>query len=79
MCGFSIWTLLLTVGILLVFATIGIGCIINPDWGIKHFGQALRRGGELLTKWNRIGLQFVGLAFGGFAVYLLYVLLRGCY
>lgn len=79
MCGSSIWTLLLTVGILLVFATIGIGCIINLDWGIKHFGQALRRGGELLTAWNRIGLQFVGLAFGGFAVYLLYVLLRGCY
>jgi hypothetical protein len=79
-CGFtSIWTLLLTFAIVLVFAAIGIGCIINPDWGIKHFGQSLRRGGELLTEWNRIGLQFVGLAFGGFAVYLLYVLLRGCY
>jgi hypothetical protein len=79
-CGFtSNWTLLLTVATLLVFAAIGIGCIINPDWGIKHFGQSLRRGGELLTEWNRIGLQFVGLAFGGFAVYLLYVLLRGCY
>ena len=80
MCGFaSIWTLILTVAILLVFAAIGIGCVINPDWGIKHFGQSLRRGGELLTEWNRIGIQFVGLAFGGFAVYLLYVVLRGCY
>jgi hypothetical protein len=79
-CGFtSIWTLILAVAILLVFAAIGIGCIINPDRGIKHFGQSLRRGGELLTEWNRIGIQFAGLAFGGFAVYLLYVLLRGCY
>jgi hypothetical protein len=79
-CGFtSIWTLILTVAILLAFAAIGIGCIIKPDWGIKHFGQSLRRGGELLTEWNRIGIQFVGFAFGGCAVYLLYVLLRGCY
>jgi len=65
--------------ILLVFAAIGIGCIIKPEWGIKLLGQSLRRGGELLTEANWIGIQFGGLAFGGFAVYLLYVLLRGCY
>jgi len=66
----------LTVAILLVFAVIGIGCIIKPDWGIKHFGQSLRRGGELLTEWNRLGFQIAGAIFAGFAIYLLYVLFR---
>jgi len=62
---------------LVAFAGIGIGHIFKPDYFMKRSG--VRKGGELLTEWNRISLQFVGLAFGGFAVYLLYVLLRGCY
>jgi hypothetical protein len=79
-CGFtSIWTLILTFAILAGFAVIGIGCVIKPDWGIKHFAQSWRRGGELLTEWNRLGIQFVGLAFGGFAAYLIYIVLRGCF
>jgi hypothetical protein len=30
---------------LLVFAAIGIGCALNPDWGMKHFGRSFMGGG----------------------------------
>jgi len=53
--------------------------MINPVWGIRHFGQSLRKGGELLTEWNRLSISFVGLMFGGFAIYLMYIVLRGCF
>jgi len=77
-CGFtSLWTLILTLILLAGFAAVGIGCVINPVWGIRHFGQSLRKGGELLTEWNRLGILFVGLTFGGFAIYLIYIVLRG--
>ena len=80
MCGFtSAWKLILLLTILVGFAVIGIGCVINPNWGIKHFGQSLRRGGDLLTEWNRLGIQFVGLTFSGSALYLMYVVLRECF
>jgi len=79
-CGFtSLWTLILTLILLGGFAAIGIGCVINPEWGIRHFGQSVRKGGELLTEWNRLGISFVGVAFGGFAIYLIYIVLRGCF
>ena len=80
MCGVdSFWKLALLLVMLIVFACIGIGCLFNPDWGIKHFGGALRKGGELQTESNRFGISFVGLVFGGFALYLLYDVLRGCF
>jgi hypothetical protein len=47
-CGFtSLWKLILVVAMLAGFAAIGIGCVINPNWAIKHFGQSLRKDGEL--------------------------------
>lgn len=80
MCGFtSSWRLILGVSILTSFAAIGIGCVIKPDWGIKHFGQSWRKGGDLLTEWNRLGISFVGLALGGFGIYGLYIILRECF
>ena len=72
----SLWKLALLIIILGALAAIGVGCLISPDWGIKHFGRSLRKGGELQTEWNRLGISFAGLAFGGGALYLLYVLLR---
>ena len=59
---------------LLVFAGIGIAHIFMPDYFIKRSG--VRRGGELLTEWNRLGYQITGAIFAGFAIYLLYVLFR---
>ena len=57
---------------LLAFAWVGIAHIFRPDYFIKRSG--LRRGGELLTEWNRLGFQIAGAIFAGFAIYLLYVL-----
>jgi H+/Cl- antiporter ClcA len=59
---------------LLAFAGIGIAHIFRPDYFIKRSG--VRRGGELLTEWNRLGFQITGAIFAGFAIYLLYVLFR---
>ena len=80
MCGFtSVWKLIFILALLLGFAVIGFGCLIRPEWGIKHFGQSLRRGGELLTEWNRLGIAFAGLAFGIFSLYGMYIVLRDCF
>ena len=57
---------------LLAFAGIGIAHIFRPDYFIKRSG--VRRGGALLTEWNRLGFQIAGAIFAGFAIYLLYVL-----
>ena len=64
-----------TVALMLVaFAGIGIGHIFKPDYFMKRSG--VRKGGELLTEWNRLGFQIAGAIFAGFAIYLLYVLFR---
>jgi len=65
----------LVLGLLLVFAAIGIGCAFNPDWGMRHFGRSLMGGGELRKDWNRMQISAVGLVFAGFALYLIYVLI----
>jgi hypothetical protein len=60
--------------VLLVFAGIGVAHIIKPDWFVNRSG--VRKGGELLTEWNRLGFQIAGAIFAAFALYGLYVLLR---
>jgi hypothetical protein len=54
---------------LLTFAGIGIAHIFKPDYFMKRSG--LRRGGELLTEWNRVGFQIAQAIFAVFAMYLL--------
>jgi hypothetical protein len=61
--------------VLLAFAGIGIVHILKPDYFMKRSG--VRRGGELLTEWNRLGFQISGAVFAAFAIYLLYVFFRG--
>ena len=56
-------------------AAIGIGCLFNPDWGMRHFGRSLMGGGELRKEWNRMNMSVVGLIFASGALYMLYVLL----
>lgn len=60
---------------LVTFACIGIAQIVNPGWFINRSG--VRKGGELLTEWNRLQFQFAGAIFGALALYLLYRLFRG--
>jgi hypothetical protein len=59
---------------LLLFFCVGIANIINPDWFIRRSG--VRKGGELLTEWNRLGFQIMGAIFAGFVIYVVYDLLR---
>ena len=70
----SLWKSATLVLILLVFFCVGIAHIIKPDWFMKRSG--VRKGGELLTDWNRLQFQIVGAIFAAIAVYLLYVLFR---
>ena len=68
--GESVWKLCLGVLALLVFMGIGIGHIVHPDYFMRR--TALRRGGELLTDWNRTGLQIVGVMAASFSGWVLY-------
>jgi len=72
----TLWKLTLGVLTLAGFAIIGIGCLISPEWGIRHFGRGLRQGGELQTEWNRVGIALAGLAFAAGSVYVLFEVLR---
>ncbi|MFZ0314089.1 MAG: hypothetical protein WAL85_15385 [Candidatus Korobacteraceae bacterium] len=68
------WKLALVVPLLLLFFCVGVAHVINPDLFIKRSG--IRRGGELLTDWNRLQFQIGGLIFAGFSAYLLYIVCR---
>ncbi len=70
MHGESTWKLLLGVVVLLFFLVIGVAHIANPDYFLRR--SAVRKGGELLSEWNRMGFQIVGLllvCFSGFVLY----------
>ena len=73
----ALWQLLgglLFVLVLITFAGIGIAHVINPDWFIKRSG--VRKGGEVLGKWNRDSFRVVGVVFTVVAIYMLYELFR---
>ena len=55
------------------FAGIGIAHVLNPDRFIARSG--VRKGGELLTAWNRLGFRIAGATFTGVALYMLYRLI----
>jgi hypothetical protein len=61
--------------ILLLVGSVGVGHILRPDWFIKRSG--VRKGGEMLTEWNRLQFQIVGAGIAGFALYVLYRVLSG--
>jgi hypothetical protein len=69
----SLWKLMVLVAALVFFACIGVAHVVNPDRFIKRSG--FRKGGEMLTEWNRLTFQIFGAILAGFATYLLYVLL----
>jgi cyanate permease len=69
----SLWKLVLLIGVLLIFAAIGVAHILKPDWFLKRSG--VRKGGAMLTEWTRLQFQIVGAIFAAFAVFLLYILL----
>ena len=70
----SQWKTAAAVALLLIFLGVGLAHVIKPDWFIKRSG--VRKGGELLTDWNRLGFQVAGAIFAGLAAYILYALFR---
>jgi hypothetical protein len=72
--GDSVWKLCLGVLVLFVFMGLGIGHMLFPDYFIERSG--LRRGGEMLSDWNRTGVQFVGLIATLFSGGILYEVLK---
>ena len=81
MCGaISIWRFGFGLITLILFAIIGIGCVVSPQWAMKHFGNPhLLGGGELRREWNSLQITLFGVVFGGFGLYGSYLLLRGCF
>ena len=69
----SVWKLLLLVILLLLFALVGLAHVVKPDWFIKRSG--IRKGGEMLTEWNRLQFQIVGVIFASISGYMLYSVL----
>jgi hypothetical protein len=50
-------SLAIAIGALLLFGALGVAHIVRPD----RFVKGRRRGGELLTEWNRLGIQAFGV------------------
>ena len=70
--GESIWKLSLGILVLVFFFCIGVAHVVAPDRFIKK--SAVRKGGEMLTDFNRIGFQIMGIiamVFSGRLVYML--------
>jgi hypothetical protein len=65
---------LVVVLMLVAFAGIGIAHVFKPDYFIKRSG--VRKGGEMLTEWNRVGFQIAGAIFAAVAIYMLYSIFR---
>jgi len=70
----SPWGIAILVVVLVLFACVGISQVINPDWSMRNSG--VRKGGKMLTSWNRDQFRVAGVVFAGFAIYMLYVVLR---
>jgi hypothetical protein len=68
--GESVWKLALGVLVLVFFFCIGVAHVIAPDYFIKR--SAVRKGGELLTEFNRLGFQILGALIALFAAGVFY-------
>lgn len=64
----TLWKEILGGAVLVFFAAYGIAHVLYPD----RFMKPWHRGGEMLTEWNRLGIQVAGAIFAGFAIYVLY-------
>lgn len=70
--GDNAWKLSVGVIVLLFFLGVGVGHIIYPDYFLQR--SAVRKGGEMLTDWNRGAFQLLGLIITLFAGSVLYEL-----
>jgi hypothetical protein len=70
----SLWKEMLAAVVLVLFVAIGLAHVVYPEWFVGR--SSVRKGGEMLTEWNRLGFQFAGVVFAAFAIYGLYILFR---
>ncbi len=66
----STWKLVLGIIVFVVFACFGIANLLKPN--IRN----LRKGGEMLTGWNRFQVRWFAALFTAFAIYGIYELLK---
>ena len=64
----------LLVLVLIFFAEIGVAQFLKPGWFVKRSG--IRKGGDMLSEYNRAGFQIAGGLFAAAAVYMPYSLFR---
>jgi hypothetical protein len=70
--GENLWKFALGLAIAAFFFCIGIAHVIFPDHFIKR--SSVRKGGEVLTDFNRTDFQFAGIIIAAFGGLMLYVL-----
>ena len=68
--GDNPWKLALGFIVLLVFLGMGVAHVIYPDYFLKR--SALRKGGEMQTEFNHLGIQIVGFLITLFSLGILY-------
>lgn len=68
----SSWKHALGVAVVFFFFCLSVGNLIKPDYFLRRSG--VRKGGEMLTVFNRMGFRFVGLIGAVFTGLLLFQL-----
>jgi hypothetical protein len=54
------------IGVLLLFVAVGVTHVVDPDRFLRQSG--IRKGGEMLTAFNRLQFRFAGAVFACFAI-----------
>ena len=67
------WRTITAVAVMLFLTGLGIVQVIKPN---RFMNSYLRRGGELLTDWNRMGVQIAGAILAGASLWIIWDLLR---
>lgn len=69
----TLWRGVLAIVLLVFFAGVGAAQVANPDWFVARSG--MRKGGEMLTRWNRSWVRSAGLVETTAVTYILYEIL----
>ena len=63
--------------VLLFFLGMGVAHVLRPDYFLER--SAIRKGGEMVTDFNRMGIQLVGLLVALFALGIIYDVAKGLF
>jgi hypothetical protein len=65
----------LLLAVLVALAAVGIRCVFDPDWAMRHFARGLMGGGELRKDLNQTAMSGFGLVLAWAMLSLLYHLI----